>query len=249
MGTGTTQDRPDNSRRLGDPHFRREQAPRATAVSPQAAGSGTRAEIRGKAGTTVRDASRTSDQHGHEPGHLTRRRARSERKAEGALGRRANGTEAPARTAEVREESPVPDGRRRAPPAVRGRRASGEKGGEHGHELKIRRPGGVRARALARRRAATLPRVTARGRRDGAGRGSAKAQVTGPLRRRPRPEGGGRAVPESWFEQNETYLSRARARSTSGTSRSCFTCSSTRSSPPTRSRAFASGLSDGASTG
>ena len=34
---------------------------------------------------------------------------------------------------------------------------SGEEGGEHGHELKIRRPGGVRARALARRRAAALP--------------------------------------------------------------------------------------------
>ena len=33
--------------------------------------------------------------------------------------------------------------------------------------------------------------MTARRRRDGAGRGSTKPQVTGPLRRRPRPEGGG----------------------------------------------------------
>jgi hypothetical protein len=44
--------------------------PRATAVSPPAAGSGTRAAIRGKAGATVHDASRTSDQVGPEPGHL-----------------------------------------------------------------------------------------------------------------------------------------------------------------------------------
>jgi hypothetical protein len=39
---------------------------------------GHRAEIRGKAGATVRDASRTSDQDGPEPGHLTRE-ARSEK--------------------------------------------------------------------------------------------------------------------------------------------------------------------------
>jgi hypothetical protein len=39
----------------------------------------------------------------------------------------------------------------------RGRLASGKEGGEHGHELKIRRSDGVRARALARRRAVALP--------------------------------------------------------------------------------------------
>ncbi len=38
---------------------------------------GNRAEIRGKAGATVHNASRTSDQDGPEPGHLTRE-ARSE---------------------------------------------------------------------------------------------------------------------------------------------------------------------------
>ena len=40
-----------------------------------------RTEIRGKAGrATVGHASRTSDQDGPEPGHLRRRRARSERR-------------------------------------------------------------------------------------------------------------------------------------------------------------------------
>jgi hypothetical protein len=43
---------------------------------------GNRAAICGKAGATVRDASRTSDQDGPEPGHLRRRRARSKRRPE-----------------------------------------------------------------------------------------------------------------------------------------------------------------------
>jgi hypothetical protein len=75
--------------------------PRATAVSPPAAGSGTRAAIRGKAGATVHDASRTSDQVGRAagwdppPGWLTaaegeapRRRARRRQVAR-SQGRRA----------------------------------------------------------------------------------------------------------------------------------------------------------------
>ena len=56
-------------------------------------------------------------------------------------------------------------------------------------------------------------------------------------------------MPETWFEQNETCLARARARLTNETFRSCFTCSSTRSLPPIRSPAFTSALSGGASTG
>jgi hypothetical protein len=64
---------------------------------------GHRAAIRGKAGATVHDATRTSDQDGPEPGHLRRRRARSNRRPERALGRRANGTGAPAGTAVIRE--------------------------------------------------------------------------------------------------------------------------------------------------
>jgi hypothetical protein len=60
-------------------------------------GLGTRAKIRGKAGATVRDASRTSDQDGPEPGHLTTEARSEDTEAGGALGRRANGTGAPAR--------------------------------------------------------------------------------------------------------------------------------------------------------
>jgi hypothetical protein len=52
------------------------------------------------------------------PGTSWPRRARSERKAGRALGRRPNGTGAPVRTAVIREGSPVPDGRRRARPAT-----------------------------------------------------------------------------------------------------------------------------------
>ena len=75
---------------------------RATATSPPAAGPGTGRRSAGRR-RTVREASRTSDQDGPEPGHLMTE-ARSERtEAGGALRRRANGTGAPARTAEVRE--------------------------------------------------------------------------------------------------------------------------------------------------
>jgi hypothetical protein len=74
--------------------------------------------IRGKAGATVGDDSRTSDQDGPEPGHLIAE-ARSERtEAGGALGRRANGTGAPARAADHRGGCHVPDGRRRAWPTT-----------------------------------------------------------------------------------------------------------------------------------
>lgn len=61
--------------------------PRATAVSPRAAGSATRAEIRGKAGATVHGAGRTSDQGGPEPGHLTKEARLEQPEAGGALGR------------------------------------------------------------------------------------------------------------------------------------------------------------------
>jgi hypothetical protein len=78
---------------------------RATASSPPAAGSGTERRSAAKAGATIRDASRTSDQDGPEPGHLTRRRARSERRPVRALGRRAIGSGAPARTAESAKDA------------------------------------------------------------------------------------------------------------------------------------------------
>ncbi len=196
----------------------------------------------------VHDVSRTSTGAAPNPG-TSRGGALGVNGGRWRARRRANGTGAPARSAGVREGCPEPEWPKASCAGDGGRRAKRQGGGEHGHELKIRRPGGVCARALARRRVAALPPKTARGRRDGAGRGSANAQVTGPLRRRPRPEGGGRAVPESWFEPNETRIARTRARSTSETIRSCSCCSSTRSSPPTRSRAFASDLSGGASTG
>src|SRR5215217_2280492 len=72
-----------------------------------------------------------------------------------------------------------------------GRMSGSEEGGEHGHELKIRRPGGpARLRSGAASRYPTAA-GTARGRREGAGREPAKLQVTGPLRRRSPTEGGG----------------------------------------------------------
>jgi hypothetical protein len=78
LGTATPQDLPDNSTRLGDPTVRREQTAEGDGFLASGGRLGNRAEIRGKAGATVRDASRTSDQHGPEPGHLMGRRARSE---------------------------------------------------------------------------------------------------------------------------------------------------------------------------
>ena len=59
-----------------------QQAPRATAVSPPAAGSDTERRSAARPAPRSSDASRTSDQDGPEPGHLTRRRARSERRPE-----------------------------------------------------------------------------------------------------------------------------------------------------------------------
>jgi hypothetical protein len=96
----------------------REHAPRATAVSPPAAGSGYRAEIRDKAGATVRDASQTSDQDGPEPGHLTTK-ARSE-KPEAAQERSDGERTGPQRWRRSRRSAlkPCADGRRRALPTA-----------------------------------------------------------------------------------------------------------------------------------
>src|SRR6266508_1822736 len=121
-------------------------------------------------------------------------------------------------------------------------RDSGRKGGEHGHELKIRRPGGHVRLRQARRRATRLPCGTARARRMGG------ASAPGARRRNRRsrclfaeghqPKEGG-IVPRIWLEENKTF---AWSRSMSETMLSCSAFSSTRSSPPTRSRACTSFL-------
>jgi hypothetical protein len=98
LGTRTRQDHPDNRRRDSDPPLGGEQAPRATTVSLRAARLGHRAAIRGLAGATVTNASRTSDQNGPEPGHLIEEARSENAEAGGALRRRANGTGALART-------------------------------------------------------------------------------------------------------------------------------------------------------
>ena len=115
MGTGTNDDESDNSRRDGDaPAWSRRGLRGRRPISPPAAGAGREREFRGKTGVTGQNASRTSDQDGPEPGHLTRRRARSEREPARALRRRADGTGAPASTAVIRERMPAPDDRSRA---------------------------------------------------------------------------------------------------------------------------------------
>ncbi len=86
---------------------------------------------------------------------------------------------------------PAPGSERQARPGVEDACTAAMKGGEHGHILKIRRPGGPARLHQARRRATPPLCRTARGRRNGAGCGSAKGQVTGPLYRRPPTEGGG----------------------------------------------------------
>ena len=68
------------------------------------AGSGTERRSAGRPGATVRDVSRTSDQDGPEPGHLRRRRARSERRPRERSDGERTGTGAPARTAVIRKE-------------------------------------------------------------------------------------------------------------------------------------------------
>src|SRR5215211_184785 len=68
MGTRTPQDRLDNSRRLGDPLVRREQAPKARAVSPPGSRLGLTSGARGSTGGTVQDASRTGEQTAPNPG-------------------------------------------------------------------------------------------------------------------------------------------------------------------------------------
>jgi hypothetical protein len=112
MGTGSTQHRADNSRRDGDPPLGRKQAFEGDGCLATGDRVGNRAEIRGKTGATVKDASRRSDQDRPEPGHLTRRRARSNRRPKERSDGERDGTEAPARTAVISEGSPVPDGRR-----------------------------------------------------------------------------------------------------------------------------------------
>lgn len=66
--------------------------PRATGLATGCR-LGNRTEIRGKAGATVHGSSRTGDQDGPEPGHLLRRRARSERRPEERSDRERTGTE------------------------------------------------------------------------------------------------------------------------------------------------------------
>jgi hypothetical protein len=113
------------------------------------------------------------------------------------------------------------------------RAAEWREGRKHGHELKIRRPRRVRARALARRRAPPLL-----GRRRV---GGATAPGARPQNRRSRdlfaeghdPKEGGGLCPNHGSSRTKR-ISRARARSTSETFRSCFTCSRTRSSPRSR---------------
>jgi hypothetical protein len=87
--------------------------PRATALSRPAAGARAPSGDPREGRATAHDPSRTSDQNGPEPGHLRRRRARSERRPTRVLGRRATGTKAPARSAVIREGSPEADGRMR----------------------------------------------------------------------------------------------------------------------------------------
>ena len=90
----------------------------ATAVSPPAAGSGHRPEIRGKAGATVRYAGPTSDKDGPEPGLLTTE-ARSEKPE--AAQERSDGEgrdRSPWRRQRRSAKKPCADGRRRAPPTA-----------------------------------------------------------------------------------------------------------------------------------
>lgn len=77
MGTGTTQDRTDNSRCAGDPPLGREQGSEGDGFLATGRRPGHRAEIRDKVGGTVHGADRPSDQDGPEPGHLIEE-ARSE---------------------------------------------------------------------------------------------------------------------------------------------------------------------------
>ena len=147
MGTGSTQHRADNSRRRRSTAWP-QQAPRATAVSPRATRLGHRAELRGKAGATVSDASRTSDQDGPKPGVRAGPAA--------PAGGRAHGTGAPARSAVIREGAlnrmAEGESRRRPECAMRAVRKEVSTG-------TIRRSVDqevVRARALARRRVAPL---------------------------------------------------------------------------------------------
>jgi hypothetical protein len=160
-----------------DPLVCREHDPKATARSAEAVGSGVPAEVHGDAGVAVEDASRTSEADGPEPWAPQRRRARRRRKAERALRGRANGTGGPSEPGGDRQGMHAPDAkgevvRRLRKPCVMA------KGGEHGHELKIRRPGGhARLRAQAPVSPLPLPLETARGWRDGAGRRPAKPQA------------------------------------------------------------------------
>jgi hypothetical protein len=217
MGTLTAQDRLDHSRTVGDPLVRSEQPPSATAGSPPAVGSGSQ---RRSAATLARWSHISywpSEQNGPNPG--TSEEASSEKTGAGRALERRSKRDRSSRESRGRPRRDACAGCRTASSAGgRGSVRGGDEGGEHGHELKIRRPGRLRARGLSRRPATPTAVETARGRRDGAGREPAKAQVTGPLCRRPPTEGGGRTVSKICFEQNETF---AWSRSMSETTPSC----------------------------
>jgi hypothetical protein len=145
-----------------------------------------------------------SDQTAPNPG--TYAEARSEETADRrGLTRESDRDRSTMQAVDDREVMPVPDAERRARPAADEACAVATKGGEHGHELKIRRPAGPARLRQARRRATPLPCRTARGRRNGARCASAKGQVTGLFAEGHPPKGGG-IVPRIWFEKKrETF--------------------------------------------
>jgi hypothetical protein len=91
-----TQHRADNSRRVGDPPLGREQASEGDGYLATGRRLGHRAAIRGNAGASVHDASRTSD-----PGRHRARAPHEEARSEQAGGRRS------ARTASERDQGDV----------------------------------------------------------------------------------------------------------------------------------------------
>lgn len=128
MGTPTPQDRLDNRRSHGDPLVRREQALKATAPSPPAAGSGRRAEIRDSTGATVQDASRTSEQTAPNSGTSWRGAPGGDgRPGERSDGERT-GPEHPVSAVVAREGLPAPDAERRARPAAKEACAAARRG-------------------------------------------------------------------------------------------------------------------------
>jgi hypothetical protein len=89
MGTGSTQHRADNSRRIGDtPLGRKQGSGGERPISPPATGPDTERRSAGRPAPRSRP-SRTSDRDGPEPGHLMRRRARRTRRPVRGLDRRS----------------------------------------------------------------------------------------------------------------------------------------------------------------